>query len=94
MKIVRNIPASRWGEAFPIGNGHIGGMLYGGIEKERIDLSENTFFSGNKSTEDNQPGAARAFEKMRRETEAGDYESALKTSEGFIGRRNNTFFFM
>ena len=89
MKIVRNIPASRWGEAFPIGNGHIGGMLYGGIEKERIDLSENTFFSGNKSTEDNQPGAARAFEKMRRETEAGDYESALKTSEGFIGRRNN-----
>lgn len=89
MKIVRNIPAGRWGEAFPIGNGHIGGMLYGGIEKERIDLSENTFFSGNKSTEDNQPGAARAFEKMRRETEAGDYESALKTSEGFIGRRNN-----
>lgn len=89
MKITRDVPAKRWGEAFQIGNGHTGAMIYGGIEKDRLDLSENTFFSGNRSEEDNQPGAAEAFEKMRRETVEGDYEAARKTSDGFIGHRNN-----
>ena len=35
-------PADRWLEALPVGNGHLGGMVYGGIETERIALSEST----------------------------------------------------
>ena len=53
MQIIRKVPAKRWGEAFSLGNGQLGGMVYGGTETERVDLSENTFFSGNASLDNN-----------------------------------------
>jgi len=39
-------PASSWVEALPVGNGHIGGMVFGGIERELIQLNESTLYSG------------------------------------------------
>ena len=38
-------PASIWLEALPIGNSHIGGMVYGGLTEE-IQVNEETFWSG------------------------------------------------
>lgn len=89
MNITLNKEASRFGEAFAIGNGHMGAMVYGGMKTDRLDLSENTFFSGNKSEEDNQAGASEAFYKMREQTAAGDYAAALETSHEFYGKRGN-----
>ena len=34
-------PASEWAEAYPIGNGRIGGMVMGGIYNERISLNHD-----------------------------------------------------
>ena len=39
-------PAARWEEALPIGNGRLGGMVYGGAADERIQLNEDTLWSG------------------------------------------------
>lgn len=39
-------PASRWEEALPLGNGRLGGMVFGGITSERIQLNEDTLWSG------------------------------------------------
>jgi len=39
-------PASIWLEALPIGNSKMGGMVYGGISTEQIQLNEETFWSG------------------------------------------------
>ena len=39
-------PARRWVEALPIGNGKLGGMVFGGIREERIALNEYTLWSG------------------------------------------------
>jgi alpha-L-fucosidase 2 len=39
-------PAHKWEEALPIGNGRIGGMVYGGVEQETILLNEDTLWSG------------------------------------------------
>ncbi|WP_028611354.1 glycoside hydrolase family 95 protein [Paenibacillus harenae] len=39
-------PAAKWEEALPIGNGRLGGMVFGGLEKERIQLNEDTLWSG------------------------------------------------
>ena len=36
-------PASIWLEALPIGNGHLGGMVYGGTKSFQIQLNEDTF---------------------------------------------------
>jgi len=41
-----NKPAQNWNEALPIGNGHIGAMIYGGVEKEQLKLNDNTLYSG------------------------------------------------
>lgn len=38
--------ASRWEEALPIGNGRLGGMVFGGVEQECIQLNEDTLWSG------------------------------------------------
>lgn len=39
-------PATRWDEALPIGNGRLGGMVYGGAADEQIQLNEDTLWSG------------------------------------------------
>ena len=39
-------PATHWLEALPIGNSHMGAMVYGGTNVEEIQLNEETFWSG------------------------------------------------
>ena len=39
-------PAAHWLEALPVGNSHMGAMIYGGTETEEIQLNEETFWSG------------------------------------------------
>ena len=39
-------PAELWEEALPLGNGHIGAMVYGGIDHEIIQFNHDTFWSG------------------------------------------------
>jgi len=39
-------PAEEWENAFPVGNGRLGAMVYGGIKEEKIQLNEDTYWSG------------------------------------------------
>jgi len=39
-------PARHWLEALPVGNSHLGAMVYGGTEVDEIQLNEETFWSG------------------------------------------------
>jgi len=39
-------PAAKWSESLLIGNGRLGGAIWGGVENERIDLNEDTLWSG------------------------------------------------
>jgi alpha-L-fucosidase 2 len=49
-KIWDNRPAKTWMEdAYPIGNGRIGGMIFGGINKEHIQFNDNTLWTGNET---------------------------------------------
>ena len=38
--------AAEWANALPVGNGRLGGMVFGGIRQERIALNEDTLWSG------------------------------------------------
>jgi alpha-L-fucosidase 2 len=51
-------PADRWLEALPVGNGRLGAMMFGGVEKERIALNETTLWSGAPSDENVNPVSA------------------------------------
>ena len=46
MKLWYRHQAADWNEALPVGNGRIGAMIFGGTEKELIQLNEDTLFSG------------------------------------------------
>lgn len=53
-------PARDWLEALPIGNGHLGAMIYGRCDQEIIPLNEDTFWSG--SPHDN--NSAEAYDHL------------------------------
>jgi len=39
-------PAQRWLDALPVGNGHLGAMVFGGTAVERIQLNEDSVWAG------------------------------------------------
>ena len=39
-------PANEWEEALPVGNGRLGAMVFGGFEEERIQLNEESYWTG------------------------------------------------
>ncbi len=43
-----NAPAKIWSEAYPIGNGRFGAMIFGGVREERLQLNDVTVWSGGK----------------------------------------------
>lgn len=49
-KIHLDKPTENWNHAFPIGNGRLGAMIYGGTLLDRIQLNEETLWSGQPET--------------------------------------------
>ena len=41
-----NAPAKIWSDAYPIGNGRLGAMVFGGVREERLQLNDVTVWSG------------------------------------------------
>ena len=46
MQLWYDTPADQWVEALPVGNGRLGGMVFGDVSEERIALNEDTLTSG------------------------------------------------
>lgn len=74
-------PARNWWEALPVGNGFIGGMVYGGTDREQIDLNETTFWSGSPYNND-MPRAKDSLQWVRQLIASGKEDQA----EGVINR--------
>ncbi len=70
-------PANQWVEALPIGNGRLGAMVFGGVEKERIQLNEDTLWAGGPYDPAN-PDALAFLPEARRLIFAGEYKEASK----------------
>jgi alpha-L-fucosidase 2 len=68
-------PAQLWHEALPVGNGRIGAMVFGGAEHERLQLNEQTIWSGNRSDYD-RVGAYEHLPEVRRLLFAGEHAEA------------------
>jgi alpha-L-fucosidase 2 len=69
-------PAESWQlEALPIGNGRIGAMVFGKVERERIALNEETVWSGAR-VEWNRPEASANLPKIRELLLAGKNDEA------------------
>ncbi|GAB6929003.1 glycoside hydrolase family 95 protein [Paenibacillus sp. JCM 10914] len=63
-------PAAEWNEALPIGNGRLGGMVYGKTSLERIQLNEDTLWYGGAGRGKN-PNAAPYIDDIRQMLQEG-----------------------
>jgi alpha-L-fucosidase 2 len=91
MKIWFNRPAESWNDALPVGNGRLGAMIFGGIEKERLQLNEESVWTG-KQRWDANPDALKNLPKVRKLLFEGKYKEAEKLAQsGILGsfRRDN-----
>ncbi len=68
-------PAVQWTEALPIGNGRLGGMIFGGIDSERIQLNEATLWAGG-PYDPNNADSATLLPEARRLIFAGKFGEA------------------
>ncbi len=68
-------PAKQWVEALPVGNGRLGCMVFGGIKEERLQLNEDSLWSGSPQDSDN-PEALAALAEIRRLLFAEKYAEA------------------
>src|SRR5262245_23229660 len=73
-------PAARWVEALPVGNGRLGGMVFGGIDLERIQLNEDTVWAGERRDRIN-PEALKKLAEVRRLLFAGKPLEAQQLAE-------------
>jgi alpha-L-fucosidase 2 len=64
-----------WVRALPIGNGRLGGMVFGGVPVERVQLNESSLWSGWPQDADN-PEAAQYLPQIRRLLFEGKYTEA------------------
>jgi len=65
MKLWYTQSAKNWNEALPIGNGFLGGMIFGGVHTEHVQLNENSVWYGKKRSRNN-PDSLQALPMVRK----------------------------
>jgi alpha-L-fucosidase 2 len=67
--------SASWVEALPVGNGRLGGMVFGGVPVERVQLNEQSLWSGWPQDADN-PEAVKYLPEIRKLLFEGKYGAA------------------
>ena len=80
LKLWYTAPASKWEEALPIGNGRLGAMVFGGAKYERIQMNEDTLWSGEPGVKINK-NTIHTLEKARELIFKGEYVEAEQLIE-------------
>ena len=79
-------PAAYFEDALPIGNGRMGGMVYGGIGKDRISLNEATLWAGYPVDANMNPAAKQYLPLVREALFAGNYKKADSLTKFIQGK--------
>lgn len=70
-------PATEWNEALPIGNGRLGAMIFGTLQKEQFQLNEDSVWYGGYRDRNN-PDAATNLSEIRKLILNGEIHKAEK----------------
>lgn len=91
MDLYYDHPASIWEETLPIGNGKLGGMIWGGVQEELIGLNEESLWSGYER-EKNNPHAFDSLSEVRELVFQGKcYEAECLIRETMLGEYNESY---
>lgn len=86
-----NNPASNWNEAIPIGNGRLGGMVFGGIGTEKIQTNDDTFWSG-EPRDLQKPGTYKYLPEIRNKIKEGKtLEAETLINHHMLGPWNESY---
>ncbi len=86
MRIWFNRPAETWNDALPVGNGRLGAMVFGGITSERIQLNEESVWTGEPRWDAN-PDALKSLPEVRQLLFEGKYREAEQLAQnGILGK--------
>nr|WP_294894500.1 glycoside hydrolase family 95 protein [uncultured Pedobacter sp.] len=78
LKLWYDKPADYWEEALPLGNGRLGAMVFGRVNKERFQLNDNTLWSGIPVDAENNPDGPKYLPQVRQAIFDGDYNRATE----------------
>jgi alpha-L-fucosidase 2 len=79
-------PGDTWVDPLPVGNGLIGGLVYGKVTEERIALNESSFWSG-RPHDYNDPNAGPYFKQIQDLVFNGKFKEAERMAdEHFYGK--------
>jgi alpha-L-fucosidase 2 len=84
-----NKPAANWNEALPLGNGIIGGMVFGTTAQERIQLNEGTIWGGGPNNNLDSAAAPHVAE-VRALLAQKKYTEAQQVANQFLGPKGNS----
>jgi alpha-L-fucosidase 2 len=85
----KNSAGTTWENALPVGNGRLGAMVFGNVEKETIQLNEHTVWSGSPNRNDN-PAALSALPQIRQLIFDGKQKEAEQlASKVIISKRSH-----
>ncbi|MFN5422220.1 MAG: glycosyl hydrolase family 95 catalytic domain-containing protein [bacterium] len=76
MKVWFNSPSTIWEEALPVGNGHIGAMVYGNPALEQLQLNHLEFWAGSPYNNANPTAGKDTLQKVQRLIAEGKYQEA------------------
>ncbi|MCX6326916.1 MAG: glycoside hydrolase family 95 protein [Bacteroidia bacterium] len=83
IKLWYKSPAKTWTEALPVGNGRLGGMVFGDFSHERIQLNEESVWAGSKINNNN-PRSKAHLGEIQQAIFRGEYKKALELSNKFM----------
>lgn len=84
-------PAKEWMEALPLGNGRIGAMVYGGINRDRIALNEITMWSGQRDSLQNDNCGPEKLAEIRSAFFDGDIAKGNELTRQYLSGRSASF---
>jgi len=76
-------PARDWNEALPVGNGRLAAMIFGQVAKERIQLNEESLWSGEKIDNSN-PDTLKNIGEIRKLLLSGKNIEAVRLAEKYM----------
>lgn len=85
LKLQYDHPAEVWTEALPVGNGRLGGMVHGGVNKEMIQLNEDSLWSGTPGKNVEPRRSKESLENVRNLIASGQYKEADLKSRELLG---------
>ncbi len=91
LKLWYRQPAAKWTEALPVGNGRLGAMVFGTVSEERLQLNEDTLWSGAPSDWNNPAAKEHLAEVRRLVLEQKDYVAAGELCKKMQGPYNQSY---